>query len=163
MRPAPPDIARMFVLIVGCGRVGSAIAKRMITAGHEVSVLDESPEAHALLDHGLDQTWEDARRPVHGRDRARGRCPDRGRHRAGRRGRLLDRRRQHEHRRRADREEALPGAEGASCACSTPTAPSGTSEQGLHTVCPTQVAIEMLTRGRDRRAAVREPLMEEAR
>src|SRR5438034_960595 len=50
----------MFVLIVGCGRVGSAIAKRMISEGHEVSVLDESPESHALLDHGLPQTWEDA-------------------------------------------------------------------------------------------------------
>jgi trk system potassium uptake protein len=50
----------MFVLIVGCGRVGSAIAKRMIKDGHEVSVLDESEEAHALLDHDLDQTWEDS-------------------------------------------------------------------------------------------------------
>jgi trk system potassium uptake protein len=50
----------MFVLIVGCGRVGSAIAKRMIKAGHDVSVLDESEEAHALLDHDLDQTWEDS-------------------------------------------------------------------------------------------------------
>src|SRR5438874_6248135 len=50
----------MFVLIVGCGRVGSAIAKRMIKEGHEVSVLDESEEAHALLDHDLDQTWEDS-------------------------------------------------------------------------------------------------------
>ena len=50
----------MFVLIVGCGRVGSAIAKRMIKQGHEVSVLDESEEAHALLDHDLDQTWEDS-------------------------------------------------------------------------------------------------------
>jgi trk system potassium uptake protein TrkA len=49
----------MFVLIVGCGRVGSSIAKRMITAGHEVSVLDESPESHALLDHGLEETWEE--------------------------------------------------------------------------------------------------------
>ena len=50
----------MFVLIVGCGRVGSAIAKRTIKEGHEVSVLDESEEAHALLDHDLDQTWEDS-------------------------------------------------------------------------------------------------------
>ena len=49
----------MFVLIIGCGRVGSSIAKKMITAGHEVSVLDESPEAHSLLDHGLSESWED--------------------------------------------------------------------------------------------------------
>jgi trk system potassium uptake protein TrkA len=32
----------------------------MIKQGHEVSVLDESEEAHALLDHDLDQTWEDS-------------------------------------------------------------------------------------------------------
>jgi trk system potassium uptake protein TrkA len=49
----------MFVLIVGCGRVGSSIAKKMITAGNDVSVLDESPESHALLDHGLSEPWED--------------------------------------------------------------------------------------------------------
>jgi trk system potassium uptake protein len=49
----------MFVLIVGGGRVGSTVAKRMINAGHEVSVLDESPEAHARLDQGLDETWEE--------------------------------------------------------------------------------------------------------
>ena len=49
----------MFVLIVGCGRVGSAIAKSMLAEGHEVSVLDEDPEAIALLDRGQDQSWED--------------------------------------------------------------------------------------------------------
>jgi trk system potassium uptake protein TrkA len=49
----------MLVLIVGCGRVGSSIAKKMISAGHEVSVLDESPESHALLDHGLEESWEE--------------------------------------------------------------------------------------------------------
>jgi trk system potassium uptake protein TrkA len=49
----------MFVLIVGCGRVGSSIAKQMLTEGHEVSVLDEDPEAIALLNRGQDQSWED--------------------------------------------------------------------------------------------------------
>jgi trk system potassium uptake protein TrkA len=49
----------MFVLIVGSGRVGSTVAKRMITAGHDVSVLDESPEAHARLDYGLEESWEE--------------------------------------------------------------------------------------------------------
>jgi trk system potassium uptake protein TrkA len=50
----------MFVLIVGCGRVGSHVARRMMEDGHQVSVLDESPEAHALLDWALeDQEWED--------------------------------------------------------------------------------------------------------
>lgn len=49
----------MFVLIVGSGRVGSAIAKTMLADGHEVSVLDEDPEAIALLERGQDTTWED--------------------------------------------------------------------------------------------------------
>ena len=49
----------MFVLIVGSGRVGSAIAKSMLAEGHEVSVLDENPEAIALLNRGQDDAWED--------------------------------------------------------------------------------------------------------
>lgn len=49
----------MFVLIVGCGRVGSAIAKKMLAEGHEVSVLDEDPEAIALLEKGSTEGWED--------------------------------------------------------------------------------------------------------
>jgi trk/ktr system potassium uptake protein len=49
----------MFVLIVGCGRVGSAVAKAMLAEGHDVSVLDEDPEALALLEKGQDRSWED--------------------------------------------------------------------------------------------------------
>ena len=49
----------MFVLIVGSGRVGSSIAKTMLAEGHEVSVLDENPEAIALLNKGQDLGWED--------------------------------------------------------------------------------------------------------
>src|SRR3954467_969656 len=49
----------MFVLIVGCGRVGSSIAKTMLSEGHEVSVLDEDPEAIAQLEKGEDRGWED--------------------------------------------------------------------------------------------------------
>src|ERR671915_2381284 len=49
----------MFVLIVGSGRVGSAIAKSMLAEGHDVSVLDEDPEAIALLDRGQADSWED--------------------------------------------------------------------------------------------------------
>ena len=46
-------------MIVGCGRVGSAVAKRMLSEGHEVSVLDEDPEAVAQLEKGEDRTWEE--------------------------------------------------------------------------------------------------------
>lgn len=49
----------MFALIVGSGRVGSAIARTMLREGHEVSVLDEDPGAVALLETGLDRSWED--------------------------------------------------------------------------------------------------------
>src|SRR4051812_9401474 len=49
----------MFVLIVGCGRVGSAGAKAMLADGHEVSVVDEEPEAIALLEKGEPGSWED--------------------------------------------------------------------------------------------------------
>jgi trk/ktr system potassium uptake protein len=49
----------MFVMIVGCGRVGSAVARRMLSEGHEVSVLDEDPEAIAQLEKGQDQSWEE--------------------------------------------------------------------------------------------------------
>jgi trk system potassium uptake protein TrkA len=49
----------MFVLIVGCGRVGSAIANSMLVEGHEVSVLDEDAEAIALLDRGQADSWEE--------------------------------------------------------------------------------------------------------
>jgi trk system potassium uptake protein TrkA len=49
----------MFILIVGCGRVGSSVARAMLQDGHEVSCLDEDPESHARLELGIDQSWED--------------------------------------------------------------------------------------------------------
>ena len=49
----------MFILIVGCGRVGSAVAKRALDAGHEVSVLDSDPLSHERLDKDQITTWED--------------------------------------------------------------------------------------------------------
>jgi trk system potassium uptake protein TrkA len=134
----------MFVLIVGCGRVGSAIAKRMIKSGHEVSVLDESEEAHALLDHDLDQTWEDSG----------------GRFTVGT---ALE----------VEALDAAGIQQADVVVCSTdgdntnivvaqiakkrfqvpkvvvrvldPYRADWYSQQGIHTVCPTQVAIEMLT------------------
>ncbi len=50
----------MFVMIVGAGRVGSAVAKSALAAGHEVSVLDEDPLSHERLDAGQGRSWEDA-------------------------------------------------------------------------------------------------------
>ena len=48
------------ILIVGAGRVGSQVARSMLSAGHEVSVLDEDPLSHERLDAGMDTTWEDS-------------------------------------------------------------------------------------------------------
>ncbi|MBJ7521375.1 MAG: TrkA family potassium uptake protein [Solirubrobacteraceae bacterium] len=50
----------MLVLIVGAGRVGSAVARSALAAGHEVSVLDDDPLSHERLDAGMDSTWEEA-------------------------------------------------------------------------------------------------------
>ena len=48
----------MFILIVGAGRVGSTVAKWALREGHEVSVLDEDPLSHERLDIGMDDSWE---------------------------------------------------------------------------------------------------------
>jgi trk/ktr system potassium uptake protein len=50
----------MFILIVGAGRVGSTLGRSMLRDGHTVSCLDEDSEAHARLEIGLDKSWEDA-------------------------------------------------------------------------------------------------------
>src|SRR5947199_602428 len=50
----------MFIVIVGCGRVGSAVAKNALDGGHEVSVLDSDPLSHERLDKDQTTTWEDA-------------------------------------------------------------------------------------------------------
>ena len=49
----------MFIVIVGCGRVGSTVAKSMLSDGNDVSVIDEDPEAIALLEKGQDRSWEE--------------------------------------------------------------------------------------------------------
>jgi trk system potassium uptake protein TrkA len=50
----------MFILIVGSGRVGSAVAKRALEAGNEVSVMDSDPLSHERLDKDQTTTWEDS-------------------------------------------------------------------------------------------------------
>jgi trk system potassium uptake protein TrkA len=134
----------MFVLIVGCGRVGSAIARRMQKLGHDVSVLDENPEAHTLLEQGVETGWEDG-----GGMFTVGTALE------------VD----------ALREAGIERADVVVCSTDgdntniivaqvarkrfqvpkvvvrvhDPLRAEWYSQQGLHTVCPTQVAIEMLT------------------
>jgi len=50
----------MLVLIVGAGRVGSAIARRALADGHEVSVLDADPLSHERLNDMESRSWEDS-------------------------------------------------------------------------------------------------------
>ena len=39
----------MHVVIVGCGRVGSSLARELVSAGHTVAVIDRKPEAFVRL------------------------------------------------------------------------------------------------------------------
>jgi trk system potassium uptake protein TrkA len=47
-------------MVVGAGRVGSALATSALQAGHTVSVLDEDPLSHERLDVELGRSWEEA-------------------------------------------------------------------------------------------------------
>jgi len=50
----------VFVLIIGAGRVGSAVAKWSLAEGNEVSVLDEDPLSLERLNKDQQSSWEDA-------------------------------------------------------------------------------------------------------
>ena len=50
----------MFVLVVGAGRVGASVATSALRQGHTVSVLDEDPMSHERLDVELGRGWEEA-------------------------------------------------------------------------------------------------------
>jgi trk system potassium uptake protein TrkA len=50
----------VFVLVIGAGRVGSSVATSALRAGHTVSVLDEDPLSHERLDVELGRSWEEA-------------------------------------------------------------------------------------------------------
>jgi trk system potassium uptake protein TrkA len=50
----------VFVLIVGSGRVGSSVATTALRAGNTVSVLDQDPLSHERLDMELGRPWEEA-------------------------------------------------------------------------------------------------------
>ena len=50
----------MFILIVGCGRTGSRLARSLIRNEETtISVMDRDPEAHARLEVGLERPWEE--------------------------------------------------------------------------------------------------------
>jgi trk system potassium uptake protein TrkA len=39
----------MYVVIAGCGRVGSSLARDLVAEGHEVAVIDDNPDSFELL------------------------------------------------------------------------------------------------------------------
>jgi trk system potassium uptake protein len=43
----------MFIIIMGCGRVGARLASQLSKTGHEVTVLDVSPTSFRRLDPGF--------------------------------------------------------------------------------------------------------------
>ena len=103
---AAARVPPMFVLIVGAGRVGSAVAKRARATGHRCRCSTRTRSRTSA------STWTSTalggrRRPVHGRHRARDGRADGGRHRARRRVHRLHQRRQHQPGHRPDRPAAL--------------------------------------------------------
>jgi trk system potassium uptake protein TrkA len=133
----------MFIVIVGAGRVGSSLARAMLREGHEVSCLDEDPESHARLDVGLERSWEDSG----------------GQFTVGT-GLEVDALREAGIE-RADAFVAATDGDNTNIIISQiarrrfnvptvvarildPLRASWYEEQGLHTICPTRIAIEML-------------------
>ena len=140
------NLPPMFILVVGAGRVGSAVAKRALQAGHEVSVLDEDPLSHEQLDKDLAESWEDAGgRFTVGTALEVDALIEAGIEQADvfiastERG-------QHEPGDRADRPARASTSRASSCACSTRARAAWYAEQGLHTICPTQHAIDLVER-----------------
>src|SRR3954469_21201881 len=60
IRRRPSRLPLVFVMVVGAGRVGAALATSSLQGGHTVSVLDEDPLSHERLDVELGRSWEEA-------------------------------------------------------------------------------------------------------
>ena len=123
----------MRAVVVGCGRVGSAVAKGLAADGWDVTVVDEAGdalsrlgppgEAGFVVGHGMDVTVLE-------------RAGVRRRGRSGRR----DGRRQHEHRHRAGAPAALRRRDRRR-SHPRPRARELVRGRGISIVCPTQTAI----------------------
>ncbi len=94
------ESARMFVLVVGAGRVGSSVATSALRAGHDGLRPGRGPALARAPGRRARPLVGGGRRPLHDRHRAGARRAGGGRHRGGRRVHRLHERRQHEPRRR---------------------------------------------------------------
>ena len=110
----------MFVLVVGAGRVGSSVATSALRAGHEVSVLDEDPLSHERLDVELEAGIEEAQVFIASTN--------------GDNTNLVVAQ-------IAQRRFEVPKV---IARVLDPRRAAWYAEQGVHTICPTQIAIEQL-------------------
>ena len=133
----------MFVLIVCAGRVGSSVATSALRAGHTVSVLDEDPLSHERLDVELNGSWEEAGgRFTIGTALEQDALEAAGIARAdvfivctnGDNTNLVV----------AQVAQRQYGVERVIARVLDPRRAAWYREQGLHTICPTQIAIEQL-------------------
>ena len=138
------ESAPMFVLVVGAGRVGSSVATSALRAGHTVSVLDEDPLSHERLDVELGQSLGGGRRALHDRHRARDRRADRGR--ASRRPTCSSPPPTATTRTSSSRRSPSAASRSPRVIARVldPRRAAWYSEQGVQTICPTQIAIEQL-------------------
>ncbi len=133
----------MFVVVVGAGRVGSSVATSALRAGHTVSVLDEDPLSHERLDVELGASWEESGgRFTIGTALERDALDEAGIAEAdvfivctnGDNTNLVV----------AQIAQKRYGIERVIARVLDPRRAAWYREQGLHTICPTQIAIEQL-------------------
>ncbi len=131
------------MLIVGAGRVGSSVATTALRAGHTVSVLDEDPLSHERLDVELGSSWEEAGgRFTIGTALEQDALDEAGIGQAdvvivctnGDNTNLVV----------AQIAQKRYGVERVIARVLDPRRAAWYAEQGLHTICPTQIAIEQL-------------------
>ncbi len=131
------------MLIVGAGRVGSSVATSALRAGHTVSVLDEDPLSHERLDVELGSSWEEAGgRFTIGTALEQDALDEAGIGQAdvvivctnGDNTNLVV----------AQIAQKRYGVERVIARVLDPRRAAWYAEQGLHTICPTQIAIEQL-------------------
>jgi trk system potassium uptake protein len=48
----------MRVIVIGCGRVGSALSSRLSGEGHDVRIIDRDPDSRRLLPANLIDSWQ---------------------------------------------------------------------------------------------------------
>jgi len=138
----------MNVLIVGVGRTGSAVARAALASGHSVSILDEDPLSHERLEAGMSSNWEDAG----GRFTVGTALEIEALEAAGIAEAdvfIASTDGDNTNLTIAQLAQRRFGVERVICRVMDPARAAWYEEQGLHTICPTRVAIEMFQQALD--------------